>query len=218
VGGPFHTLLSRLGLTDGDRLPTARAALGLALLVWLPPALLALGQSLLDPTYSGLGYLSDWMAHSRYLIAVWVMIATERYADGRLFTLTRHFRTARLLPESGLSAFQSALAAADRRSASALAEGLILALALVWSSLTTELNVDLSGTSWEGVEAGGEAVFSWAGQVSRFWSTPLFLFLTLRWLWRFGVWTALLNSISRLPLQLAPLHPDRSTRLGFLAI
>lgn len=218
VGGPFHALLSRWGLTGEDRLPTARAALGLALLVWLPPALAALLQSVLDPTYSGIGYLSDWTAHSRYLLAVTVMIATERYSDGRLLILVQHFRTASLLPDDSLPAFRSALAVADRRSASRLAEGVILALALVWSSLTTELSVDLAGASWEGAEVGGDVVFSWAGQVSRFWSTPLFLFLTLRWFWRFAVWTALLYRISRLPLQLGPLHPDRSAGLGFLAI
>ena len=49
-------------------------------------------------------------------------------------------------------------------------------------------------------------------------SHPLFLFLVLRWLWRFFVWTALLHRISRLPLQLTALHPDHSAGLGFLAI
>jgi hypothetical protein len=218
VGGPFHALLGRLGLTGPDQLPTTRAALGLAILVWLPPALVAVGQSLLDPTYRGLGYLSDWMAHSRYLIAVWAMIATERYADGRLLMLVRHFRIAGLLRDDSLATYRSAVALADHRSASHWAEAAILFLALAWSSLSSELSVDLSGVSWEGGEVGGEVVFSWAGQVARFWSTPLFLFLTLRWLWRFGVWTALLHRISRLPLQLSPLHPDRSAGLGFLAI
>ena len=64
----------------------------------------------------------------------------------------------------------------------------------------------------------GEVVLSWAGEAARFVSNPLFLFLTLRWIWRFLVWTALLYRISRLPLQLTPLHPDRSAGLGFLAI
>jgi len=38
------------------------------------------------------------------------------------------------------------------------------------------------------------------------------------WIWRFLVWSGLLYRISRLPLQLMPLHPDRSGGLGFLAI
>lgn len=41
TGGPFHAALKCLGLTGADELPTRRAALSLALLAWLPPALLA---------------------------------------------------------------------------------------------------------------------------------------------------------------------------------
>jgi hypothetical protein len=64
----------------------------------------------------------------------------------------------------------------------------------------------------------GEAVLSWAGEAGRFLSNPLFLFLVLRWFWRFLVWTALLYRISRLRLQLSPMNPDRSGGLGFLAM
>ena len=53
VGGPFHGLLSRLGLTGEDSLPTLQAALILALVAWLPPALLVALQSLADDSYSG---------------------------------------------------------------------------------------------------------------------------------------------------------------------
>jgi len=41
LGDPFHRMLHHLGLTGEDQLPTLRAALILALLAWLPPALLA---------------------------------------------------------------------------------------------------------------------------------------------------------------------------------
>jgi hypothetical protein len=219
VGGPIHGLLRRLLLTGADELPTWRGALALALLAWLPPALLAVAQTLVDDRYSGWGFFTDWMVHTRYLIAIWIMIATERYADGRLIALTQHFRQARILSDKDQPAFKALLAVADRRSASAPAELIILAAALVWSGVTAHYTVDLTGSSWQGtVVAGGESVLSWAGQTTRFLSTPLFLFLGLRWIWRFMVWTALLFRISRLPLQLMPLHPDRSAGLGFLTI
>lgn len=111
-----------------------------------------------------------------------------------------------------------ALGLADRRSSSWLAEGVILVFALIWPGLTAHYAVALAGTSWEGTAVGGQVTLSWAGEIARFLSTPLFLFLALRWLWRFLVWTGLLFRISRLPLQLTPLHPDRSGGLGFLAV
>ena len=64
----------------------------------------------------------------------------------------------------------------------------------------------------------GEPVLSWAGEYARFISNPLFLFLVLRWLWRFAVWTLLLSAISKLSLRLTPMHPDKTAGLGFLTI
>jgi hypothetical protein len=179
---------------------------------------LVVAQSLLDGHYSGWGLFTDWTVHTRYLIAIWVMITTERYADGRIDLLTQQFRAARLLANESQPAFEAALATADRRSSSALTEAALLAAALIWSGLTARYAVALAGSNWDGAVVAGEVVLSWAGQTARFVSNPLFLFLVFRWLWRFLVWTLLLLRISRLPLQLTPLHPDRSAGLGFLAI
>jgi hypothetical protein len=218
VGGPFSAVLRRLRLTGADQLPARRAAISLALLAWLPLALLAVAQSLVDGAYAGWGFFTDWTVPTRYLVAIWVMIATERYADDRIVLLMRYFREARLLSDDAVPGFLAALALADRRSSSWLAEGVIVAAALAWSGLTESYVVALAGSSWEGAMLGGEVVLSWAGETARFLSNPLFLFLVLRWFWRFLVWTGLLFRISRLPLQLTPLHPDRSAGLGFLAI
>lgn len=217
VGGPFHGALCRLGLTGADLLPTWRAAFVVALAAWLLPALLVIAQSLADDRYSGWGFFSDWTVHTRYLLAIWIMIATERYANERLITLAQHFRAAHIVSKAGQPAFEFALAIADRRSASTLMELVILAFVLIWSSFTAHYTLALEGQSWAGVELAGESVLSWAGEAARFFSTPLFLFLVLRWIWRFLVWSGLLFRISRLSLQLVPIHPDRSGGLGFLA-
>lgn len=217
-GGPFHAAMRRLRLVGADQLPTLRAAFGLALIAWLLPALAAIAQSLLHSGHPGWGFFTDGTVYTRYLIAIWAMIATERYADSRVIILTRQFREARLVRDEDLPMLARALGLADRRSSSWLAEGVILVFALIWPGLTAHYAVALAGTSWEGTAVGGQVTLSWAGEIARFLSTPLFLFLALRWLWRFLVWTGLLFRISRLPLQLTPLHPDRSGGLGFLAV
>lgn len=217
-GGPFHTLLGRFGLIGSDQLPTPVAAVVLAWLAWLPPALIAVVQSLVDSSYSGWGFFTDLTVYTRYLIAIWVMVATERYAEGRFVVLARHFREARLLSSDSLPAFEGALAEADRRTSSAPAEAVLLAIALIWPGIIATYTVELAQSSWEGAVVGEAVVLSWAGETARFLSTPLFAFLVLRWLWRFVVWGILLYRISRLPLQLTPLHPDRAAGLGFLAI
>lgn len=218
IGGPFHMLLRRLRLIAADQLPSRGAMVSLILLAWLPPAFLAVAQTVVDGHHSGWGFFADSTTYSRYVIAIGMMIATERYANGRILLLTRHFRDARLLTDYAEPAFTAALTLADRRTSSALAELIIVMMALGWSGLTANHAVALAGSNWEGTVVGGDVLLSWAGQTARFVSTPLFLFLALRWIWRFIVWAVLLYRISRLPLQLTPLNPDRSAGLGFLAI
>jgi hypothetical protein len=218
AGGPFHALLRRLRLTGPDQLPTPYAALLLALLAWLPPALLALAQSVVEGRSASWDYFTDLTVLARYLVAIWVMVAMERFADGRVALLVRQFEEAELIADDGRNAYTAAVALADRRSRSALAELLILIAALAWSGVTADYAVALSGSSWEGTAVAGEVVLSWAGEAARFVSNPLFLFLVLRWIWRFLVWTELLFRISRLPLRLSPMHPDHAAGLGFLAI
>ncbi len=59
VGGPFHEGLRRLGLVGEDLLLTPGAAVGLALFVWLPLALLMVTQSILDDSYVAWGFFTD---------------------------------------------------------------------------------------------------------------------------------------------------------------
>jgi hypothetical protein len=194
------------------------AAVSLASLAWLLPAMLVVAQSIADTGYAGWDFFTDYTTYTRYLIVIWVMIATERYADGRIAMLIEQFRAANLLKQDDRHAFETMLDLADRRSSSFLAEVIIICAALVWSGLTAHYTVVLAGSGWAGTLLDGEVVLSWAGEAGRFVSNPLFLFLVLRWFWRFLVWTELLRRISRLPLQLMPLHPDRSAGLGFMAI
>jgi hypothetical protein len=46
----------------------------------------------------------------------------------------------------------------------------------------------------------------------------MFRFLTLRWLWRLGLWAHFLWSVSRLKLRLLPTHPDGLGGLGYLVV
>lgn len=218
VGGPFHRVMTRLGLTATDHLPTQQAAIGLALLAWMVPGLFAIAQSVIDSHDSAWGYFTDSMAYTRYLIAIWVLIATERYANTRTIMLVNQFRDAQVIPDDGLPAFASALDVADRRSSSRLAELAILVVAILWSTLTMHYSIEHSGSDWLGTDVDGVIIISWAGEAARFWSNPLFLFLVIRWVWRFFVWAALLYRISRLPLQLTPQNADNAAGLGFLAI
>lgn len=146
VGGPFHASLRRFGLIGTDGLPTPLAAVSLASLAWLLPAMLVIAQSIADTGYAGWGFFTDWTVYTRYLIAIWVLIATERYADGRIAMLIEQFRAANLLKADDRHAFETLLDTTDRRSSSLLAEVIIACAALVWSGLSAHYKVALAGS------------------------------------------------------------------------
>jgi hypothetical protein len=147
------------------------------------------------------------------------MLITERVADGRVLLLVRQFQTSGLLTQHSVERFDAAVGLADRQSASTLAEAVILALAFGWSIVSLLLtSTVVTASGWEGSVADGSVSLSWAGRAALLLSYPLFLFLFLRWIWRFLVWAALLARISRLDLHLMPLHPDRVGGLGFLSL
>jgi hypothetical protein len=218
AGGPLYRVLRRLGLLGMDQLPTLRTAAAVALFAWLPPALLAVAQTLTDSGYQGWGYFTDLTVPARFLVAIGAMIATERYADSRFRILGRQFRESRLLSSTDVVRFDAIVRVADRMSSSRAAEGVILLTALVVAGLVIERPVQVAGALWEGHLAAGQVSLSWAGTVVRYVSQPLFFFLALRWGWWFLVWGALLFRVSRLRLKLIAPHPDRAAGLGFLAI
>lgn len=217
-GGPFHRFLIYLRLTGPDKLPTVRAVIVLVAVAWLPLALLTVLQTIAENRQAGWGFFVDWTTYTRYCIAIGIMVATERYADGRLNLLLDNFPRAGIVAKEGLPAFREVVAKADRRSSSALAEALILIAAYAWTSTVSEYAIGIAGTNWQGAFVEGKAVSSWAGVYEIFISSTLFLFLALRWIWRFFVWTSLLYAISKLPLRLMSHNPDRAAGLGFLTI
>lgn len=218
AGGPFHALLSRLGLLGADGLPAWRTAFILALLAWVPPAVLAISQSLIRDGYSGWGFFSDGTVYTRYLVAVIAMVATERFADGRITVLINQFLQARLLDLDAREKFRAIVARADRQASWPLVEAILLLLALGWSWLSFYFVSTAAASGWEEWTVDGVSRLSWAGTLAELLANPIFLFLMMRWLWRFLVWTLLLFRVARLPLRLTAVHPDRAGGLIFLAL
>lgn len=219
AGGGFHAMLGRIGFLGDDQLPSFNAALVLAFVAWSIPAFFVASQSLLVESYSGWDYFEDPTVYSRYVVAIVIMVATERMADGRVALLIRQFRDAQILDGPNSSRFSAAVKKADKRASSLAVELFILIVAFIWSVITTRIASEVSADNWEAaLSADGGAVLSWAGDASAFTSNTLFLFLVLRWLWRFLIWASLLRTTSLLKLQIMPLHPDRCGGLGFLGI
>jgi hypothetical protein len=84
---------------------------------------------------------------------------------------------------------------------------------LVFKYETTDFS---SLFSWQTAEQQGVRSLNFAGRWNEFVSKPLMLFILYRWLLRTIVWGNIMRKISKLNLNLYPLHPDQLGGLGFL--
>lgn len=214
LGGPLFQLFRRAHLS-GDALTLARRRVFfLAGLCWLPLLILT---GLQGQWLGGGGltvpFLLDLEVHARFLVALPLLIAAEHIVHGRLRYIISTFLERHLIPPESRSRFDSAIASATRLRNSIAAELLLLAIVFgagtAWRHYTA-----IDAHTWY---ASSGSSPSYAGLWFNFVALPAFQFLMLRWYFRLFIWMRFLWQVSRIPLALVALHPDRVGGLGFLA-
>jgi len=219
IGGPFYRLQQRVGLLGPDLLPPLSTAVLLAVIAWLPPAVLSLAQGFAwGEPLGDRAFLLDFSTYARFIVGIISLVLLERIAEVRISIMIRQFVKAGLVPEDEHVRFRAALRNADRRSSSALAEAIMLGFAYAAAVSGMVLQLTELKSTWLGAMAEGHIRLTTAGYWAVLVSLPLFWFLLFRWLWRFVVWTRLLWDFANLRLRLVATHPDRCGGIGFLGM
>jgi hypothetical protein len=111
--------------------------------------------------------------------------------------------------------FNEAVAGARRLRNSAAIELVLLVLSFTVGFWLWRGHIAIHAQTWYTAGPNG-APFTMAGYWYAFVSLPLFRFLMYRWQFRIFVWYRFLWKVSRIPLRLNALHPDRAGGLRFL--
>jgi len=206
-GDPLFEL-QRAAHLAGGRHPVLRRALILALIGYLPPVVL----SLVFGTPRG----ALVPLHTRFLIAIPILLWAEGFVDSRVRGAVASFTTRGLVRPADLPRFQSIVADAERLHHSVRMAVAIVAIAFGISSIGSVVGLMPHMTT-----APGHTTVSTAQTTAIEWwvaflSLPVFRIVLLQWVWRWAVWAILLARTSRLDLQLEPAHPDLAGGLGFL--
>lgn len=215
VGGPLYQLLLRARLAREPLDLVRRRMVVIPALAWLP--LLAL--SLVERHAIGgvtVPFLTDVEAYARFLIAIPILLIAELVVHRRLWRIVQQFRERGIVTLSSQPRFDEAVAAALRLRNSITAEVVLLVLVFVLGPLLWKNGLALHVDTWYARVDAGRTELTWAGSWFVYASAPIFQFLLLRWYFRLAIWWRLLWQISRLPLELKALHPDRAGGLGFL--
>lgn len=219
LGGPLYQLFRSAHLSGTGLELLRRRIIVISLFAWLPLLLLsALNGQLLGGDVA-VPFLQDVEVHVRFLIAMPLLIVAEIVVHRRMHLVVRQFLERNLIPESARERFDSAIASALRLRNSVPAELLLIALVygvgvfIVWRVYTV-----LDTSTWHTLPADDRGSrLSAAGMWYAYVSLPLFQFLLLRWYFRIFIWLRFLWQVSRIDLNLLPIHPDRLGGLGFLS-
>ncbi len=215
LGGPMYQLLLRSGLIRPPFGNVGWRIVLITVLAWLPLVPL----TILGGRFSAgvrVPFLYDFEVHSRLLFSVPLLVLAEVVVYIRMRAiaaqfLERHIVTAAIRPQ-----FDAVLASAMRLRNSLAVEFAAILFVLVAGPLIWRGTVALHSDTWYAVTSGPDGGLTAAGRWYTFISVPLFQFLLLRWYYRLFIWCRFLFQVSRLDLNLVPLHPDRCAGLGFL--
>lgn len=214
LGGPLFQLLRKSHL-EGDGLELVhRRILASILLTWFPLLLLsAFGTS--AGWVTRISFFRDIEVHTRFLVALPILIAAELLVHSRIRLIVRRFVEWRIVLPGDKPVFHKAIESAVKIRNSVWVE-----LAL----LTAVYTLGLWAWSGRGVfsvatwyaRPGGRWNLTPAGYWYVFVSLPLFQFILLRWYVRLLIWFRFLWQVNRIELHLLPTHPDRCGGLSFV--
>lgn len=213
LGGPLFQLFRRAHL-DGDHLELLyRRLLVITLVAWLPLLLLA---TLGSPAGAArLSFFHDVEVHVRFLIALPVLIAAELIVHSRLRLVVRRFVERRIVMPQDLPRFKQAIQSAIKLRNSIPLEAGLLLLVYTFGLWLWGSRIPIDTPTWYAMP-GGRWHLTPAGFWYVFVSIPILQFILLRWYMRFFIWFRFLWQVSRINLNLIPIHPDRSAGLAFL--
>lgn len=218
LGGPLYQLLVRARLTDDALTTLRRRILVISLAAWAPLLVLAACEGHALGSSAAVPFLMDPEVNVRFLVALPLLILAELVVHKRLRPIVQTFLDRNLVAEADLDRFRQSLAGSFRLRNSVLAEAIILLIVYgVGVLILFRQYFVLPAHTWYGAPGSDGHQLSLAGLWYGYVSLPIFQFLLVRWYFRLFIWARFLWQVSRLPLQLAPLHPDRLGGLGFVA-
>jgi hypothetical protein len=214
-GGPLYQLFLRSGMVQPPFGKLSGRIRVIAALAWLPLVPLTIFGGRFA---SGVPvpFLYDFEVHARLLFSLPLLVVAELMVYVRMRAITAQFLERHIITEDLRPAFNNLISSAMRlRNSIAVEIGLLVLVFLagpwIWRQAAA-----LHSDTWYATATNGGSVYSAAGWWYGFISVPIFQFILLRWYYRLFIWSRFLFQVSRLELNLVPIHPDRCCGLGFL--
>ncbi len=214
IDGPLYQLFYKLRLLKKPLLLYKRRIVIVALFAWLPLLVMAVLEGV---ALSGVKvpFLYDIDVHVRFLLVLPMLIYAEVVAHERFHVIVEQFLKCNIIAPKDKQKFKAIIALGMRLRGSVIAEVIIIGLVYTVGHWILIRYIPTVST-WYSNSTNNITKFTPVGLWYIYVSLPVFQFILLRWYFRIIIWYRFLWKISRLPLQLNSLHPDRAGGLGFL--
>ena len=214
LGGPIFQFFRKSHLAGDGLQLLHRRLLVITFLAWIPLLILAAVNPSVGET-GRLAFFHDVEVHTRFLLALPILVAAELIVHSRLRPVVRRFVERGIVLPNDLPRFHNAVNSAVRlRDSVAVELGILLFLYPLSLWLWNERPSIVSST-WYGTPGS-----PWHLTAAGFWyvfvSIPILRFILFRWYLRIFIWFRFLWQVSRIDLHLIPTHPDRAAGLAFL--
>ena len=215
LGGPLYRLLRRFHLGSSVTGLLSRQAAIVVLLCWVPLAILsAISGHLLGGTE--LTFVRDIETNVRFLVSLPVLVLAEMLVNQRIRPNLTRFVERDIVTKNDIQKFYKAINAAVRLHNSAIVDIVLLVFVYTVGRSIWRSQIPPNLASWYASPQAGHIHLTMAGNWLAFVSVPVFQFILLRWYMQFLIWFWFLFRVSRLPLHLPSLHPDRQGGIGFV--
>ncbi len=211
LGGPLYQMYLRSGLVRPPADLVQRRIIAFIVLTWLPLVVLSFAGG---TAFGGVEvpFLLDLDVHIRFLLALPLLIGAEVLVHQRIRVTIGQFIERGIIAPEDRPRFNELIASAMRLRNSAGIEIALIVCSVTLGYFVWREQMTLRVGTWY---VSGESL-TVAGWWYAFISLNLFRFVLFRWYFRLIVWYVFLWRVSRLPLQVNPLHPDRGGGLGFI--
>lgn len=214
VGGPVYDFLQRIGLIRLAVPNVVRRITAIVIITWLPLLILSIKDGVAIGSRVAVPLLHDYSMYGRFLLGLPLLLFAEVVIDPGIRSAITHFVGSGLVQEKELAGFEAVLHRARRWRNAVTPELALLVLAFFPTFIFRTEWQHGAIASWHSTATGLTAAGWWYAAVS----TPFLRFILYRWAFRYVIWVLLLWKVSRLPLHLLPIHPDRAAGLGFLSL
>ena len=209
--------MSRFGLISSGKLNLLRAATLVSAITWLPLLVLTLIEGTAIGSLVAIPFLADYMPYGRYLVAPLLLLLMDQVVERRTALALGHFRETGLIIAADRERFERMVATAERLWRNRFVRWGFVLVVFGLAAPTFARIQRLGISDWMMfARPSGDAAPNLAGLWNVFVSAPLVRLLFLRAFWKLAVWAWLLSRLSRLELQINPMHPDRRCGLHFL--